>query len=317
MTSAVSSVTQAAKIAVVLPCYNEEGAIGKVVTDFKAALPYAEIYVFDNNSKDNTVTEAKEAGATVLFERQQGKGNVVRRIFSEIDADCYIMADGDDTYDAASAQKLVDAIVKDRCDMVVGTRQPVEGEMTYRQGHAFGNILLTTLARFFFGRGFTDMLSGYRGFSRRFAKSFPVMSGGFEIETEMTIHCLSLGLPSTEIATPYYERAEGTESKLNTYQDGFRILMTMVRLFKDYRPMAFFTIGALILALLSIGISTPVIFNYLETGLVERLPTAVLSMGIMVSAILALACGFILDSVAQQRLETKRLSYLSIPFLKD
>lgn len=317
----MASITPADKliqdVAIVLPCYNEEGAIGKVVSDFKKALPEARVYVFDNNSSDNTAKEAKEAGAEVLFERQQGKGNVVRRIFSEIDADCYLMADGDDTYDAASAQKLVNAILNDRSDMVVGTREPVEGETTYRAGHAFGNVLLTTMARFFFGRGFTDMLSGYRAFSRRFAKSFPVMSAGFEIETEMTIHCLSLGLPSAEVKTPYFERAEGTESKLNTYQDGFRIMKTMIRLFKDYRPMAFFTIGALLLAIISILISAPVLLNYLETGLVNRLPTALLSMGIMLCSFLSLACGFILDSVAQQRIESKRLAYLSTPFIKE
>lgn len=241
----------------------------------------------------------------------------MRRIFCEIDADCYIMADGDGTYDPASAEKLIEAVLTDRCDMVVGTRNAIKGETTWRPGHAFGNVFLTRLARFFFGRGFTDMLSGYRGFSRRFAKSFPVMSRGFEIETEMTIHCLSLNLPSAEIETPYHNRAEGTQSKLRTYRDGFRILMTMIRLFKDYRPLVFFTMISLALVLTSLGFFLPVSFDYLDTGLVLRLPTALLSVGLlMVSALLSLVCGFILDSVAQQRLEAKKLSYLRIPFLK-
>ena len=303
-------------VAVVLPCYNEQGAIGKVVRDFKAALPHAELYVIDNNSRDQTAQEARDAGATVLFEAQQGKGNAVRRIFCEIDADCYIMADGDGTYDPASAEKLIETVLTDRCDMVVGTRSAIKGETTWRPGHAFGNVFLTRLARFFFGRGFTDMLSGYRGFSRRFAKSFPVMSRGFEIETEMTIHCLSLNLPSAEIETPYHNRAEGTQSKLRTYRDGFRILMTMIRLFKDYRPLVFFTMISLALVLASLGLFLPVFFDYLDTGLVPRLPTAVLSISLMTSALLSLVCGFVLDSVAQQRLEAKKLSYLRIPFLK-
>lgn len=301
-----------ARVAVAFPCYNESAAIGKVVADFREALPGARIYVFDNDSSDATADQARLAGADVRYEYNRGKGYVVRRIFTDIDADCYLIADGDGTYDAASAGKLVDAILDANKDMAVGVRETVEGQSAYRPGHAFGNLALTGTARFFFGRGFSDMLSGYRGFSRRFAKSFPVMSQGFEIETEMTIHCLSLMLPCCEIKTPYRERIKGGESKLQTWRDGFRIMRTMLRLFKDYRPMMFFSLVALLLALLSFLISWPVIMDYLETGLVARLPTAVLSMGIMLCAILSMTCGFILDSVARHRLESKRLAYLSV-----
>ncbi|RED48010.1 glycosyltransferase family 2 protein [Aestuariispira insulae] len=300
------------RVAVLLPCYNEEGAIGKVVQQFRTVLPNAQIYVFDNNSKDNSVEEARAAGAVVRREGMQGKGYVVRSMFVQIDADYYLMADGDATYDAESAPKLLSALHDDGVDMVVGCRESVEGQETYRSGHRFGNWALTSTARYFFGRGFTDMLSGYRGFSRRFVKSFPVMSAGFEIETEMTIHALSLNLPTKEIVTPYFERAEGTESKLSTYRDGWRILMTMVRLFKDYRPMAFFSIIALILAMISGLTALPVILEYLETGLVPRIPTAILASGIGICALLSLTSGFILDSVAKQRLEMKRLAHLTI-----
>ncbi|WP_135081348.1 glycosyltransferase [Terasakiella sp. SH-1] len=298
------------KIAVVLPCYNEGNAIADVVASFKRALPSAKIYVFDNNSTDNTAVEAQNAGAQVITERQQGKGNVVRRIFAEVDADCYIMADGDGTYEAAAAPQLAKALFDQKLDMVVGCRKSVEGEMTYRAGHAFGNKLLTGIAQTVFGRGFTDMLTGYRAFSRRFAKSFPILSSGFEIETEITIHCLSLNLPASEIQTKYYERAEGTESKLNTYRDGWRILMTILRLFRDAKPLIFFSLTALILAILSIGLAVPLISEFLNTGLVTRLPTAVLCTGLMLSALMSITCGIILDSIARQRLENKKIAYL-------
>lgn len=298
------------KIAVVLPCYNEGNAIAAVIKDFKEALPSAEIYVFDNNSSDDTAEQARNAGAHVIHERLQGKGNVVRRIFSEVDADCYLMADGDGTYEAKAAPQLVAALFDQNLDMVVGCRKPVQGEVTYRAGHAWGNKFLTGIAQYVFGRGFTDMLTGYRAFSRRFAKSFPILSTGFEIETEITVHCLSLNLPACEIQTQYYERAEGTESKLNTYRDGWRILMTIMRLFRDVKPLTFFGFSSLILTLLSLGLALPVIGDYLETGLVLKLPTALLCTGLMLSALMSLTCGVILDSLARQRLENKKIAYL-------
>ncbi len=299
-----------AKIAVVLPCYNEAAAIATVVADFRQALPMARIIVFDNNSDDATVAEAQRAGAEIRHEYQQGKGYVVRRIFADIDADCILIADGDGTYDAADAGKLVDAVINGHTDMAVGVRKPLDAKTAYRPGHVFGNMMLTAMVRFFFGRGFSDMLSGYRAFSRRFAQSFPITSSGFEIETEITIHCLSLGLPAREIITSYGARIEKGGSKLHTIRDGFRILGTMLRLFKDYRPMLFFSLAALMLAASSLGIALPVVTDYLATGLVERLPTAVLSVGIMLCALLAFVCGLILDSVARQRLEAKKLAYL-------
>lgn len=301
----------APRIAVLVPCYNEEGAVGKVVEDFRKALPDAEIYVFDNNSSDGTVEEARNAGADVRFERQQGKGAVVRRMFADVDADYYLMIDGDATYDPSAAQRLLDRAVSENLDMVVGARESVEGQETYRAGHVFGNWMLTSIARYFFGRGFEDMLSGYRVFSRRFVKSFPAMSAGFEIETELTIHALSLGLPCAEEQTDYFERPAGTESKLSTYRDGWRILFTMVRLFKDYRPLIFFSVIALVFAIASGGLAIPVILEFLETGFVSKLPTAILCVGIGLCSLLSLVCGFILDSVARQRLEMKRLSYLA------
>lgn len=297
-------------LAVLVPCYNEEGAVGKVVRDFRAVLPSARIVVFDNNSTDNTVAEAEAAGAEVHRERQQGKGHVVRRMFGEIEADYYVMIDGDATYDAASVPDLIARARAERLDMVVGARKPVDGHATYRRGHVLGNRLLTGTARYLFGRGFSDMLSGYRVFSRRFVKSFPLLSKGFEIETELTIHALSLDLPCAEIDTPYYERAEGTASKLSTYRDGWRILMTMVRLFKDYKPLSFFGLIALLLALLSGLASISVFKDFAIHGHVQALASAVLSMGLMLSALLSVTCGLILDSLARQSRESKRLAYL-------
>lgn len=299
------------KIAVVLPCYNEGQAIDAVIKSFKNALPSAEVFVFDNNSSDNTVEVARNAGAHVIQERFQGKGNVVRRIFAEVDADCYLMADGDGTYDAKAAPDMVRALFDGHLDMVVGCRQSVEGEKTYRAGHAFGNKLLTGLAQNIFGQGFSDMLTGYRAFSRRFAKSFPVLSAGFEIETEITVHCLSLKLPACEIQTNYYERAEGTESKLSTYRDGWRILMMIMRLFKEIKPLLFFGIVSAVLAVLSIALAIPLIIEFRETGLVPRYPTAVLCTGMMITAFLTSACGIILDSLARKSLEAKKMAYLA------
>jgi len=304
-------------IAVLLPCYNEEATIAQVVADFKKALPDAVIYVYDNNSKDRTTELATEAGAVVRSEPQQGKGHVVRRMFADIDADIYVMSDGDVTYDAERAPELVAKLVDENLDMVVGTRVPVEesGE-TYRAGHRFGNKLLTQTVTTIFGRGVTDMLSGYRVFSRRFAKSFPSTSKGFEIETEITIHALQMGLPVAEVETRYFARPEGSVSKLNTYQDGFRILFMILKLFKGVKPFSFFGIIAAVLALLSFGLAVPLFQTYFETGLVPRLPTAVLVTGMMILASLSFVCGIVLDSVSRGRWEAKKLAYLAEPWMR-
>lgn len=304
------------KLAVLLPCYNEEGAITKVVQDFQRILPTANIYVYDNNSTDRTIEEALAAGAIVRNEKRQGKGHVVRRMFADIDADVYIMADGDGTYDAEAAPELVRKLVDERLDMVVGARVPEDGHETYRPGHKFGNRMLTGLVARIFGRGFEDMLSGYRVFSRRFVKSFPALSQKFEIETELTIHALSMTLPCEELPTRYFERAEGTVSKLSTYKDGFLILRFIMLFFKEYQPFQFFSVGAVFLMFLSLGLAIPVIVEFYQTGLVPRLPTAVLSASIMLSAIIAFVCGIILDSVSRGRQELKRMAYLSIPPLR-
>ena len=298
-------------IAVLVPCYNEEKSIAKVVADFRAALPGATIFVFDNNSTDRTVERARAAGAEVFNEPHQGKGHVVRRMFTDVEADIYVLVDGDATYDAPSAPKLVDLLLRERLDMVVGTR--VDGEVAaYRKGHRTGNWLLTAFVAQVFGRAFTDMLSGYRVFSRRFVKSFPVLSGGFEIETELTVHALELGLPVAEVPTPYYARVSGSTSKLNTWRDGFRILRTIFKLYRAERPLRFFgSIGAM-LALIAIGLAIPVLVTYFETGLVPRLPTAILSMGLMLLAFLCTAAGLILDTVTRGRRETKLFAYLAL-----
>jgi len=298
-------------MAVLVPCYNEEKSIAKVVADFRAALPSATIFVFDNNSTDRTVAVARAAGAEVFTEPHQGKGHVVRRMFTDVEADIYILVDGDATYDAPSAPKMVDLLLRERLDMVVGTR--VDREVAaYRTGHRTGNWLLTAFVAQVFGRAFTDMLSGYRVFSRRFVKSFPALSGGFEIETELTVHALELGLPVAEVPTPYYARVSGSASKLNTWRDGFRILRTIFKLYRAERPLRFFgTIGAM-LALIAIGLAIPVLVTYFEIGLVPRLPTAILSMGLMVLAFLCVAAGLILDTVTRGRRETKLFAYLAL-----
>jgi glycosyltransferase involved in cell wall biosynthesis len=267
--------------------------------------------VFDNNSTDRTVEVARAAGAEVFTEPHQGKGHVVRRMFTDVEADIYVMVDGDATYDAPSAPKMVDLLLRERLDMVVGTR--VDREVAaYRTGHRTGNWLLTAFVAQVFGRAFTDMLSGYRVFSRRFVKSFPVLSGGFEIETELTVHALELGLPVAEVPTPYYARVSGSASKLNTWRDGFRILRTIFKLYRAERPLRFFgSIGAM-LALIAVGLAIPVLVTYFETGLVPRLPTAILSMGLMVLAFLCVAAGLILDTVTRGRRETKLFAYLAL-----
>ncbi|MEZ0329788.1 MAG: glycosyltransferase family 2 protein [Dissulfuribacterales bacterium] len=302
------------KIAVVIPCYNEEAAIFKVVSDFRRALPYAKIYVFDNNSQDRTSEEAARAGATVYTVKQQGKGNVVRRMFADVEADVYVMVDGDDTYDSESAPKMIELLISGKFDMVVGVRV-TEEEAAYRTGHRFGNLLLTGCVTELFGRSFTDMLSGYRVFSRRFAKSFPALSTGFETETELTVHALQLRMPTAELKTPYKSRPPGSQSKLHTYRDGIRILLTIIKLLEQERPLLFFSLLGLFLALTSVGLSVPIITTYLQTGLVPRFPTAFLSMGLMILAFLSLVCGLVLNTVTRGRQEIKRLFYLSIPAL--
>jgi glycosyltransferase involved in cell wall biosynthesis len=304
--------TNALRIAVLLPCYNEEAAIAQTVQDFRAALPGATVYVYDNNSTDRTAEVAAAAGAVVRTERMQGKGNVVRRMFADVEADVYVMADGDATYEAAAAPGLVQLLVEEKLDMVVGARKS-EVEAAYRRGHVLGNRLLTGMLARLFGRSFSDILSGYRIFSRRFVKSFPVLSSGFEIETEISVHALELRMPVAERITAYAARPKGSESKLNTYGDGWRILNTIIKLFRIERPLTFFGAIAAALALVSVILAVPLFLTYLETGLVPRLPTAVLVTGLMILAALSVMTGLILDTVVRGRLEVRRLAYLSFP----
>jgi glycosyltransferase involved in cell wall biosynthesis len=300
------------RVAVLLPCYNEAAASAQTVADFRAALPDATIYVYDNNSTDKTVEVAAAAGAIVRTERMQGKGNVVRRMFADVEADIYVMADGDATYEAAAARGLIDLLVNDQLDMVVGARKS-EVEAAYRRGHRLGNAMLTGMLAWLFGRSFTDILSGYRVFSRRFVKSFPVLSEGFEIETEISVHALELRMPVAERVTAYAARPEGSESKLSTYRDGWRILRTILTLFRIEKPLAFFGIIGAALALIAVVISIPLFLTFFDTGLVPRLPTAVLAMGIMLLAFLNGFCGLILDTVVRGRREMRRLAYLAHP----
>ena len=299
------------EVAVLVPCYNEERAIAQVVADFRAALPCATVYVYDNNSTDGTVEAAQRAGAVVRRETHQGKGHVVRRMFNDIEADIYLLVDGDATYDAPSAPQLVAKLRVDRLDMVVGSGIDRE-TAAYRPGHRTGNLMLTGFITHIFGRAFTDILSGYRVFSRRFVKSFPILSGGFEIETELTVHALELELPVGELPTPYYSRPAGSASKLSTWHDGFRILWTVLKLYRAERPLALFGSLGLALAIMAIGLVIPVFVTYLEEGLVPRLPTAVLSTGLMVVAVLSIACGLILDTVTRGRREAKLIAYLAL-----
>jgi glycosyltransferase involved in cell wall biosynthesis len=298
------------KIAVLVPCYNEQAAIAKVVKDFRAALPGAAIFVFDNNSTDKTAAVARAAGAEVFREKHQGKGFVVRRMFTDVEADIYVLVDGDATYDAPSANAMIARLLEDRLDMVVARRVDRE-KAAYRAGHRTGNWLLTAFVASVFGPTFNDMLSGYRVFSRRFVKSFPLLSAGFEIETELTIHALELDLAVAEIDTPYYARPEGSASKLNTWRDGYRILRTIIKLYRAERPLAFFTGIGLALGIASIGFAIPVFLTYLQTGLVPRLPTAILSTGLMLLAFLSIAVGLVLDTVTRGRREMKLLAHLA------
>ncbi len=305
----------APRIAVLIPCYNEEVAIPLVVADFRAALPDAVVYVYDNNSRDRTREVAAAAGAVVRTEPLQGKGNVIRRMFADIDADAYVLVDGDDTYDAAAAAEMARLLLDERLDMVTGTRIS-EAVAAYRPGHRLGNRVLTGAVRLVFGKRITDMLSGYRVFSRRFVKSFPALATGFETETEFTVHALELRLPVGEVPTAYRERPAGSTSKLNTWRDGFRILRTIFALVKRERPLPFFGGMALVLLLLGLGLAVPVFIQYAETGLVPRLPTALLSTGLVLLSFLSLACGLILDTVTRGRQEAKRMAYLALrPFV--
>lgn len=299
-------------IAVLVPCLNEEAAIGKVVSDFRAALPTATIYVYDNNSTDKTAEVAAAAGAVVRREHRPGKGNVVRRMFQDVEADIYVMVDGDDTYDASVAPQLVARLLDEQLDMVVGRRIETH-QAAYRAGHRFGNRLLTGLVARLFGAQIVDMLSGYRVFSRRFVKSFPSSSREFEIETELTVHAMQMRMAIAEIDTNYKERPPGSTSKLRTFRDGWRILMTIMNLVRNERPLLFFALLALFLALVAIALGTPVILEYLDTGLVPRFPTAILASALMVIAVISLATGAILDLVAHVRREAKRLAYLQHP----
>ncbi len=305
------------RIAVVLPCHNEETAIVDVISAFKRALPAAKIYVFDNASSDMTAPLAKKSGATVVLEPNKGKGNAVRRIFADVEADIYVMADGDGTYDAAMAPQLVDKLIDMRLDMVVGARKPTGEGQIYRFGHSFGNRLLTGTVAKIFGSGFSDMLSGYRVFSRRFVKSFPALSKGFEIETELTIHALELRAPYAEILTQYSARPEGSFSKLSTYKDGARIAKAILRLLIRERPRQVNLLLAFSMVFASLVLGLPIVFEYLQTGLVPRFPTAFLSGIIMLGAMLMAVCAVILDSVVTGRSEAKRLTYLSIPGIRE
>src|SRR3954466_14849418 len=300
------------RVAVLVPCFNEEAAVASVVSGFRKALPTAQIYIYDNNSKDRTAEVARAAGAEVRSERRQGKGHVVRRMFADVDAEIYVLVDGDATYDAPSAPRMIEALVNGHLDMVVGFRVD-QSIAAYRRGHRTGNWMLTRFLSAVFGQAFRDILSGYRIFSRRFVKSFPVLSDGFEIETELSVHALELSMPVAEIETPYYARPAGSFSKLNTWRDGLRILGTILKMYRSEKPLRFFTTIAIFLTLVSIGLAIPVLITFVEEGVVPRLPTAVLSMGLMIVAVLSVSSGLVLDTVTRGRREMKLLAYLSPP----
>jgi len=311
-TEALPAALQGLRIAVLVPCHDEAATIAKVVGDFSALLPGATIHVLDNNSRDDTAALARAAGARVHAVPLQGKGNVVRRAFADVEADIYVLVDGDDTYEAAAAPALAQRLVEEGLDMVVGARRDQE-QAAYRPGHRIGNVLLTRCAGLLFGRSFDDMLSGYRVFSRRYVKSFAAHAHGFETETELAVHALQLRMPVAEVPTHYGVRPDGSQSKLNTWRDGLRILATIFKLFKAERPLLFFSTGFAFCALLSLGLAAPLLSTYLDTGLVPRLPTAVLCVALMLLGFLLLACGLILDTVTRGRIEAKHLAYLSIP----
>lgn len=300
------------RIAVLLPCYNEEAAIGQTVAGFRAALPDARVYVYDNNSTDRTREVAAAAGAIVRSERMQGKGHVVRRMFADVEADIYVMADGDATYDAAVAPDLVSKLVDEQLDMVVGARRS-EVEEAYRRGHRLGNRLFTAILAGLFGRGFDDIFSGYRVFSRRFVKSFPALARGFETETEISVHALELAMPVAEVITAYGARPEGSQSKLSTWRDGWRIARTILHLFRIERPVLFYGSFGLVVGIIAVLLAIPLAVTYAQTGLVPRFPTAILITGMMIVAAMSFMTGLILDTVVRGRREVRRLHYLSLP----
>ena len=299
-------------VAVLIPCRNEESTISTVVGDFQTVLAGATVYVFDNNSSDATVRAARQAGATVFQVELQGKGNVIRRMFADVEAEVYVLVDGDDTYDADAAPNLIEHLVGNQLDMIVGARIS-DNRTAYRHGHRLGNALLTKCVGIIFGRTLVDMLSGYRVLSRRFVKSFPARSAGFETETELSVHALEMRMPMAEVSTAYKPRPMGSESKLKTYRDGLRILYTILTLFKSERPLAFFSIIAGACVILSLILAVPLFTTYIETGLVPRFPTAILSSALVLFGAIFLACGLVLDTVTRGRAEIKRLAYLAIP----
>jgi glycosyltransferase involved in cell wall biosynthesis len=302
------------KVAVLIPCFNEQATISKVVSDFKKLLPESHIYVCDNNSTDATAENARNAGATVLFEGKQGKGSAVRRMFADIDSDVYLMVDGDDTYDANDAENLIKTLINGQYDLVNGKR--IESHVdNYRHGHRFGNWLLTSLVGAIFGRSFSDMLSGYKVFSRRYVKSFPAMSTGFEIETELTIHALEMEMATNEVPTKYGNRPVGSNSKLNTYRDGFRILTTIINLMKNEKPFFFYSIISGALLFFGLYLFVPVLLDFMRTGLVLKLPTVVVSVGLFIAALMGFFLAIVQHSIAHSRREFKRLHYLSIPHM--
>lgn len=303
-------------IAVLIPCYNEAISIAKVVEEFHEVVPYAKVYVYDNNSSDDTYKIAMDAGATVRSEYQQGKGNVVRRMFADVEADIYIMVDGDATYDISGTPELIELLVNEKLDMING-RRVTSDKLAYRNGHRIGNRILNGIVKATFGNRFDDMLSGYRVFSRRFVKTFPAMARGFEIETELTIHAMELRMPVKECEILYRERMEGSESKLQTYRDGLRILKTISVLIREERPLAFFGGLFLVLTAMSLILAWPIMLTFMDTGMVPRFPTAILSMGLILLAFLSFFCGLILDTVTLGRREMKRLAYLNYPVNRD
>lgn len=300
------------KVAILIPCYNEAASVARVVQDCHKHLPHADIYVYDNNSTDNTAALARAAGAYVFAERNQGKGNVIRRMFADIQADIYVMIDGDCTYDTASIPKMIDRLVSERLDMVTAVRE-TSSDSAYRPGHRLGNTLMTRIVHLFFGNKTADMLSGLRVFSRRFVKSFPANSQGFEVETELTVFASSMRVPMADMTTPYYERPKNSCSKLSTVRDGYRILKMIAVLIKEERPLLFFGMGAIFSFVLSLLCAIPVVLHYLETGLVPRIPTTILSVGLMICGGVSLAMALILDTVAKTRAEVRRMQYLSVP----
>ncbi len=302
------------RVAVVIPCHNEELTIADVIRGFAQALPGAEIFVYDNCSTDGTSYQAQSAGAMVRREPKLGKGNVVRRMFADIDADVYLIVDGDGTYDPGAARTMVDLLLGERLDMVVACRSPAPGDdRVYRKGHAFGNVAFTRLLRLVFGGDFTDVFSGYRAISRRLVKSFPVQSSGFEIETELNVHAVQLGAPCAEVATTYRSRQGGSNSKLRTGRDGVRILVTAIRLFRQMRPLHFFGSLFVLLTALALLLGVPIVDDYMRTGLVARFPTAILATAIQTVAFICLSSGLVLENVVGARKEARRLAYLQIP----